>query len=282
MKKIIKTPNSLILINILTLILILIIAFLPQNALRIILGLPFMLFFPGYALSVALFPRKGSVSTAERVALSFGLSIMSTVFAGLAMRYTPWGVGLYPILLALSFLITAASVFGLYRWQHSPLQECITLSARFALPQWPALSRLDKTLSITLILLVVGIIAVLCYGYLVVIPREGEQFTEFYVVTPGGEASNYPSELTVGKEATVVLGVVNHEGQETNYLISVTIDGVKNGEMVSLILSPGEKREEEISFVPQKAVRNQKVEFILYKNGETTAYATLHLFIDAT
>jgi uncharacterized membrane protein len=42
---------------------------------RIIFGLCLVLFFPGYTLLSALFPRKGDLGGIERVALNFGLSI---------------------------------------------------------------------------------------------------------------------------------------------------------------------------------------------------------------
>jgi uncharacterized membrane protein len=75
---------------------------LPSNVLRIIIGLPFVLFFPGYALVAALFPKKGDLGSIERVAFSFGLSIAVTVLVGLILNCTPWGISLYPILLALT------------------------------------------------------------------------------------------------------------------------------------------------------------------------------------
>ena len=46
-----------------------------------------------------------------------------------------------------------------------------------------------------------------------------------------------------------------------------------------LLLAREEKGEEEVSFAPQGAGDNQKVEFLLYKNGEGEPYERLHLFI---
>jgi uncharacterized membrane protein len=281
MKKQISLPNSLILINILTLTFTLVAAFLPQNPLRIILALPFMLFFPGYVVTVALFPKKESVNSLERMALSFGLSIMVTILIGLAMNYTPWGISVYPILVSLGLFIMVVSGAGYYIWRRLPLTKGISLSPRVALPQWTSLSRLDKTLSVTLILLLVGMIGVLCYGYLVVIPKGGEQYTEFFVVSPYNGTNDYHGDLTVGQETIIVLGVANHEGQETDYYIDVTVDGVKSKEVKSFSLSSGEKTEVEVKFTPEKAAQGQKVEFLLYKNGTAEPYATLYLYIDA-
>ena len=74
MKKI-KINNELIPLVLLVIVLITVITLFPSNILRIILGLPFVLFFPGYTLMAALFPRRESVSGIERLVLSFGLSI---------------------------------------------------------------------------------------------------------------------------------------------------------------------------------------------------------------
>ncbi|MBE0416002.1 MAG: DUF1616 domain-containing protein [Dehalococcoidia bacterium] len=57
----IRFTNEILFINILVLVLLIIIVLLPSNILRIILGLPFLLFFPGYTLMAALFPKKGEL-----------------------------------------------------------------------------------------------------------------------------------------------------------------------------------------------------------------------------
>ena len=273
-----KILSDLLVINILALLLIVIIAFCPSNVLRIVLGLPFVLFFSGYALVAALFPKKGDLSGIERVALSFGLSIAVTVLIGLILNYTPWGIALYPILLSLTVFILVTSAIAYYRRRRLVAEQRFTLSFQIALPRWAGLSNLDKALSIVLALSILAAIGAL--GYVVAAPRVGEQFTEFYVLGLQGEVEDYPDELVVGEEATVILGIVNHEGGETSYRIEVTIDGVKNGEVGPLVLADEDKWEEEVNFALQQAGDDQRVEFLLYRDGEGEPYSTLHLFID--
>ena len=68
-----------------------------KHPIRIILGLLFVLFLPGYSLIAALFPKKKDLDTIERLALSFGLSIAITPLIGLLLNYTPFGIRLTPI-----------------------------------------------------------------------------------------------------------------------------------------------------------------------------------------
>jgi uncharacterized membrane protein len=139
-------------------------------------------------------------------------------------------------------------------------------------------SNIDKAFSTILVLSILAAVVVL--GYVAAAPKEGEHFTEFYILGLEGEAEDYPSELVVGQEAKVTLGIVNHEGEEMSYAVEVTIDGVKNGEIGPFVLADEAKIEEEVSFVLQKAGDNQKVYIVLYKNEESEPYSTLHLFID--
>ena len=37
-------------------------------------------------------------------------------------------------------------------------------------------------------------------AYVIITPKEGEKFTEFYILGPNGTASDYPTELKVGEE----------------------------------------------------------------------------------
>ena len=108
-------PNDLALVIFLTLLCIPFVLIPPLNEspVRIILGLPLVLFLPGYALIATLFPRKDDLDGIERIALSFGLSIAISPLLGLALNYTPFGIRLTPILIVLS-VFTIALAIGAY------------------------------------------------------------------------------------------------------------------------------------------------------------------------
>ncbi len=191
-----------------------------EGAVRVILGLPFILFIPGYVLVYALFPSKKTdkgIDTIERVALSFGLSIAVVPLIGLGLNYTPWGIRLAPILFSLVLFIIGVGMIAIYRWRQTTADDRFTISFRFSFPTDE--SRLDKAL--TFILAIAIIIAIASVVYVVAVPKTGERFTEFYLLNTNRHADDYPTNLTVGKEASLILGVVNHEYRTITYTIDV-------------------------------------------------------------
>ena len=125
----ISNQKILIAIIAVTVILFPLVAF-TSGAPRIIFGLCLVLFFPGYTILSALFPRKNDLGGIERVALSFGLSIAIVPLIGLILNYTPWGIRLYPILISVTIFILARSAVA---WQR---QRRLLDEKRFKLPQW--------------------------------------------------------------------------------------------------------------------------------------------------
>ncbi len=274
----IRLQNELVLVNILAILLIIVITFFPSNVLRIILGLPFLLFFPGYTLVVALFPKKNALDGIERLALSFGLSIAVVPLIGLILNYTFWGIRLYPILISLTIFIIITSVIVWYRRRRLAWVERFTVSFNFSLPPWRGQSFIDNILSIILIVAILGAIGTL--GYVIATPKVEEKFTEFYVLGLEGELIDYPSELSIGEEARVIVGIINREHETVDYQVEVKIDGVRGNQVGPLELGHDERWEEIVSFTPDRAGDSQKVEFLLYKNGKSEPYLKLYLWIN--
>jgi uncharacterized membrane protein len=296
----IKIPNSLIIIDILTLFLILAITFIPSSAVRIVLGLPFLLFFPGYTLVAALFSKKEGMDFLERLALSFGMSIAVTALIGLGLNYTPWGIRLQPVIYSISIFIILMSIIALVR---NNFRQSIR-EIKVIIPRWEG-SRLNKSLTVVLIIFIFCALAVL--GYTVAKPQTGEKFTEFYILGNAGKAENYPTQFTLTQDKVtgvsydggmtlvtdglgkIKMGIVNHEQQPVTYRTAILIDGQsidieyadKNLEQLDgIALRQGEKWEEEIGFAPLHPGKNQKVEFLLYKNGNSAPEDSLNLWIN--
>ncbi len=272
----IKAAQLIYIINGLTGLLILIIALFPQNVLRIVLGLPFVLFSPGYILITALFPRKENLSDIERIALSFGLSLAVVPLNGLVLNYLPWGINLTSILYSLSIFIILTSVAAWLRQRK--LSEDEKFSVRISFGSWSGQNLLGKVLSVVLVFTVIGLLGVIVYT--IAVPRTSDQYTEFYVLNMEGKATNYTDELRPGETGYVILGVINHERQVVSYTIEIQIDGKTSDTVGPMTLEHEEKRESVVEFKPQKIGARQKVEFLLFRDESNEPYLRLHLWIN--
>ena len=108
-----KVRDELLLINALSLVLLLVVIFFPSSILRSLIGIPFVLFFPGYVTLALLFPNKNDISVVERVALSLALSIVIASFLGLLLSFSPVGLKLFPSIISLYSLIL---IFSVIKW----------------------------------------------------------------------------------------------------------------------------------------------------------------------
>lgn len=133
-------------------------------------------------------------------------------------------------------------------------------------------------LSIILALAILGALGML--GYTLINPGAGERFTEFYILGLDDKAIDYPEELMVGEEGKVKVGIINREQEIATYWVEVAIEGVKSNEVGTVTLGDGEKWEGVVGFVPGRVGDNQKVEFLLYKQGWDGVYQRLHLWVD--
>ena len=122
--------------------------------------------------------------------------------------------------------------------------------------------------------------AIATTGYIIVKPKEGEKFTEFYILGPNGKASDYPTNLTVGQTGKLFVGVVNHEYAPVNYEMVVKLqDSIIQQENITL--KDKQKIEKEINFTPSVSGSNQKLEFLFYKLPDREKpYRTLHLWVN--
>lgn len=249
---------------------------------RIILGIILVVFLPGYALTSAIFPKKNDIDAIERLALSFGLSIAIVPLIGLILNYTPYGIKLYPVTITISTFVIVTSAIGYLRQQKLPPDERFHVTIKNNLFTSPSTGKLDKALSACLLITIVTALG--CLAYTLAQPKQGERYTEFYIVGTAGKAEGYPQQIALGESANIVIGIINHENQIANYRVIIKVDGVENTEINMGALNSEEKLERQISFTPKAIGKRQKIEFQLYLNNESKPYFDdpLHLYIDVT
>ena len=150
-------------------------------------------------------------------------------------------------------------------------------------PSRATTAKIDRILSVILIISI--ILAIAMTVYVIVTPKQGEKFTEFYILGPNGTADDYPTDLTVGEEGEVIIGIVNHEYSNMTYWLEVRVnETVISGEEVSL--KHNETWERAFVFKMIRKGDNQKLNFLLYKdhpgNETEEAYRSLHLWVDVS
>lgn len=292
---------------------------LSGTPLRVVLGLPFVLFIPGYALISALFPEageppteddaesdRGGIDGIERVALSFGLSIAVVPLLGLALNFTPFGIRLAPVIVTITAFTVGAAAVAVHRRRALPEAE------RFRVPyrEWVAGTReelfepdttTDAALNVVLALSVV--LAVASVGYAVAVPQQGEAFTELYLLTEDDDgdlvADDYPTEMVVGESESVVVGVGNHEHEPVTYTVLVELQRVAPGNNSTVLekeeldrfterVAAGDTMNRTQTLDPTTTGEELRLAFLLYKSSppaEPTvenAYRETHLWVNVT
>jgi len=299
-----------------------------QGLLRGALAIPFVLFCPGYALLAALFPEDGrplterntsirsiknrvlpnrGIDGPERAVLSLGMSLAVSPLVGLLLNYTPWGIRLLPVVLAISLLTVGATLIGILRRQSLPEAE------RFAIPyrRWlgtPRAAISDPDAQIDVLLSAVVVLCVLLVAstvtYSAVADRGGERFTEFYLLgtneTGAPVANDYPTQFTVGQSKSLLVGIENQEERRMNYTVVVVLQwldersnetrvlGQRRLDRFSVTLAPGESIRRSRSVAPTRVGRDLRLTYLLYRGAAPrnptveNAYREVHLFIDVS
>jgi uncharacterized membrane protein len=281
--------------------------FLNTTTIRIIFALPVILFIPGYCLIAALFPKEDDIELIERIALSFGLSIAVVPLMGFGLNFTPWGVRLDPIVLSLILFTLVMVLCAYYRRSLLPPEE------RFRMPfsqiagslrkeLFPGgRSRFDRFLTATLILVIlIGLITTIS---VFTVPKEGERFTEFFVLGENRTAAMYPDRINTSQNYPIYVGIGNHEFRSITYTIETWIIRTEFNNLTNtsriIAMDPNDKlsltlAHNETRIIPYnlsvKKTGYNRFEFLLYKeivpgfevsgNDRINAsYRNLHLWV---
>jgi uncharacterized membrane protein len=189
-----------------------------------LVGILLVLFVPGYVLVALLFPNNTEVGWIERIVLSFGLSFAVAPLLGLFLSFTPWGIRFAPIITAIA-VFTATLGSGAYlRRMQLPVDQRLSFTVELGMPDLKEYSVLEKRVIVVFSLGIV--IALGTSTYVAFTPRPAVTYTDFYILGPGGNTSDYPTKLLVNQTGNLILGLTNHEGTTVNYTVRVDLIGV--------------------------------------------------------
>lgn len=241
---------------------------LNNTVLKPVLGIILILFLPGYAIVSVIFPKKDYLYGIERLALSFAFPLIGLAVILFLTNSTAVVISLKSLSIVLSAFTILMVLIGYIRRRRVADDE------RFYVNFGGSKTR--KILTIILILSI--ILAISTAVYIIFKPNQNGS-TEFNLLSPGGNASVYPTNLTVGQNGTVILGIVNNESKTVNYHLVVNSNGVVISEQ-NLTLTNGEKNEIPYTFTAGSA-GYKKIEFLLYKMPDNTnIYRSQYIYVN--
>jgi uncharacterized membrane protein len=281
---------------------------LSETPLRIVLALPVLLFIPGYCLIAILFPKNDDLGLVERIMLSIGFSIAIVPLIGFGLNFTPWGIRLEPLVIAIILLTWVMVLIAHYQRAVLPGEERFRVSfsaiaGRIREEFLPKEEKgLDRFLSVVLTLVI--IVVILATVSVIVVPKEGaERFSEFYILGKNQTAAEYPDRIIPAENYLMYIGVGNHEHRTQTYTVETWVlrtefDNVTNSSTImemdpndrlSLTHAHNETKIIPVNLFVKKSGFN-RVEFLLFNESvpgpEVTgndrikaSYRNLHLWV---
>jgi uncharacterized membrane protein len=249
---------------------------LNKTFLRVPLGLFTIFFATGYPFISSLFPNK-VISMIERLTLSVGSSIVIFILNGFALNNT-LGFRTTPIVITLSIIILVFSLTA------AILRSRYTGNEGFKLG-FPKISRRQYSVAsfnhVEKVLLFVLVISIFLSGTILIYTKlnfQEERFTEFYLLGKGGNAEGYTKGSYLGDPQSYTFGIENYESEPVNYTFNIKLsDRILKEE--SFLIEPRETFIKTDSFVPYQVGNKLKLEFLLYKEGESEQYRSNRLWI---
>ena len=227
---------------------------------------------------------------------------------GFLLNFTPWGIRLDPIVISVTLVTLVMVLWAYYRRVILPPEERFTFpfadcagSVRKQL--FPARnSGVDRLLSAVLIL--VFLIAILTTIYVFTVPKEGEPYTEFFILGENRNATHYPDQINVSQNYPMFIGIKNHEKQNISYsietwLIRTEFNNVTNTSSI-IEMNPNDRLfitlpRDETTIIPYNLSVSKpgynRIEFLLFnenvpgfevsgKDRINASYRNLHLWVN--
>jgi uncharacterized membrane protein len=239
-----KYPNDLVLVIISAIVSAAGVFFSEDgDHIRAILGIPLLVFLPGYAFVAVLWPArhggasvpttgklkilKGGLTIVERLVFSVSLSIVLVTIIGLILNYIS-SITLLPILIALTAFTAACAAIAWHLRMSLPQGERFTVSMSTDLKS-AASNGTGAEKALSVILAASIIVSMGAIVWLLVNPAEAGPYTEFYLLDEDRMLEDLPKNLTVNETGTVLVSIVNHEHKGMDYTLTAHVGNSSTG-----------------------------------------------------
>ncbi len=220
---------------------------LNQGILRVIFGLPLVLFVPGYALTTAFLPSLAQAFP-NRLMYAVGLSLAVTILSGLALNLTSEGLtgALWTGILG-SISLVGGVLALLRRWQELPSEDEMSQPMYFR----PRLAHVAL-----LAIAAVVIVSAFTITRTAALDEAHPGFTQLWLMP------FYPS-----SEQYLEIGLQNAEGQPVEYRVQFRIGDKVIEEWASVRLQPDELWQK-VMRVNDEPLKGERAEVVVYRLDE--------------
>jgi len=309
-----ETPVDSFLVSALAIVAVAVVLFVEATLVRVVVGLPLLLFLPGYALLTVLFPGRhpssegfvgtdGSLTDTVRFALSFGMSVAMLPVIALAL-WAAWST-IDPGRVALVY--GAGTVFGMAAGTVRRMRVPKPVRYEPPIRQWATGLRswagpFDRTAVSSVTLVVAVALTVVVATVAIGVPAESASYTGFTLLTQQDDGSyvagDYPTQVAPDEEIELVVGLANHEAETVTYTVVVELQRVAVEEQSARVsyapeltrfeatVGPDTTRRVPHRVVPTIRGEDLRLAYYLYAgdvpadpNAEN-AYRSLYLWID--
>ncbi|HEY8478158.1 MAG TPA: DUF1616 domain-containing protein [Chloroflexota bacterium] len=254
--------------------------------LRLVLGVLYVLWAPGFCLVAALFPRRADVDGFDRLGLSLGLSVALVPLLALAIDALPWGLRLWPMVASLGAATGCFAAVAWYRRSRVPPAERYAPALTWQPRQWWRTLHPGERWTYRLVGGALGV-ALLSGAWLLATPTPGERTTEFYMLGREGRAEGFPATVVPDQDLAVTVGIANHEGRTRVYRVEVWVVDGWNPSYRTLVARTGpivleSEREHRrtVTWRMPRAEEDQQVQLFLFVDGGEEPYRALRLWVD--
>ena len=247
----------------------------PASLLVPPLAIAVVLLFPGYVVSIALFPGASQLIWVERLTLSLVLSLVHVVLLGLALYFAHVPINGHTFLALLAAALSLWLLIGGWRRLVLPAGQGFVpwRPDGFQAPSSPA-SFLTGLSLIALIL--VGLAAVVHAAYF---RAPGESYTVLALQNPATGRADLPLTVRVPGTYTMAVSIANHEHKERSYWVLISLDD-KTIESVQLrLLKDGAMWRHVVRVAIDTPRAQHLLQTRLYLSRKTGPYRELHLWL---